>query len=182
MTERHSQSFLLGELAKKFREGDRSAFGELYGRLASQLRAAVIRLLPSVADVEDVVQWTFVRAWEVRSSLKSPERIKSWLCCIARNRAHSLYNRAKRFEAQPEHVEAVADGPRLDDALIEASQRQSLYQELDNLTPRQHQVIKLRALEGLSFKEIASRLGCTSGAARVNFCYGVRILKEQLAA
>ena len=170
------------ELVVRFQAGDAKAYGALYTRFREVVFSVAMRIVRNVADAEDVVQNTFLRAWNARTRLRSPGCIRPWLSRIAANLAKSLCGSNNRNTELPEIAEELAVAPSAHDQLEEQETRARLHDAIDKLSPRQCNVISLRIGQDLSFKEIASHLGCTDVSARVNFLYGVRNLQAKLAA
>ncbi|MBX7084299.1 MAG: RNA polymerase sigma factor [Nannocystaceae bacterium] len=83
-------------LVARAQGGDRAAFRELYLRHARQVAAAVARWLGHNADVDDIVQDTFVRAAERLDSLRSAQHVRPWLVTIAIRLTHSRLVRQRR--------------------------------------------------------------------------------------
>src|SRR5580704_798273 len=75
------------DLAARIRTGEDQAFGQLYDRYAPRLYDFAIRLLRDPGAAEDLVQSTFVRAYEHRDALRDTGKVKSWLFTIAYNLA-----------------------------------------------------------------------------------------------
>jgi RNA polymerase sigma-70 factor, ECF subfamily len=82
-------------LVARVRSGDRAAFRELYLRHARSVATAVARLVGD-ADLDDIVQDTFVRATDRLASLRSPSHLRPWLVTIAIRIAHSRRVRGRR--------------------------------------------------------------------------------------
>lgn len=84
-------------LVVRVRGGDRAAFRELYLRHAKSVATAVARLTGE-AEIDDIVQDTFVRATDRLASLRSPSHLRAWLVTIAVRLAHSRSVRRRRRE------------------------------------------------------------------------------------
>jgi RNA polymerase sigma-70 factor, ECF subfamily len=82
-------------LVGRVKGGDRAAFRELYLRHARGVATAVARLVGD-ADLDDIVQDTFVRATDRLDSLRSPAHLRAWLVTIAVRIAHSRRARRRR--------------------------------------------------------------------------------------
>ncbi|MBH23450.1 MAG: hypothetical protein CMH57_03090 [Myxococcales bacterium] len=172
----------LSRIAERFRDGDRLAYAALYERLWSAVYKAVLGIVRSSADAEDVAQWAFIRAWEARERLRTPASVRAWIVRIARNRARSLFLIQKRYYHDPEAIDALRDEGDVHAEVVRAEERGALYEAIASLSPRQSEVVQLRVERGLSFKEIGEELGCSCVSARVNYSYGVSRLKERLVA
>lgn len=72
-------------LHAKARAGDGEAFGELTEPHLRELRVHCYRMLGSLADSEDLVQETLLKAWRGRSSFEGRAKLRSWLYRIATN-------------------------------------------------------------------------------------------------
>ena len=77
---------------------------------------------------------------------------------------------------------AVADAaPDVSDAVVEAEDRVQLHNMVENLTPRQQEVLRLRLQAGLSYREIAEITGLTIGNVGFHLHAAVRNLRDSLA-
>src|SRR5262249_6929374 len=85
--------------------GSASAFEVLVGRYQSLVCAVAYSACGDLTLSEDVAQETFWTAWRQRASLDQPERLKAWLCGIARNQGKN----ARRKAARPVESTGTAD-------------------------------------------------------------------------
>jgi RNA polymerase sigma-70 factor (ECF subfamily) len=121
------------------------------------------------ADAEDVVQDAFLRALKYFDGFRGEGARdgRAWILAIVRNTAHT-WRRRQRPEAvaaefdERIHSESVAHA-HPESALLAAATRESLSRELDQLPPEFREVIILRELQGLSYKEIADVTGVPVG-------------------
>lgn len=99
-------------LVGRSRGGDRDAFGELVARYQTLICSITYSATGSLATSEDLAQETFLAAWRQLASLREPEKVRSWLCGIARNLCR---NAARKSWRQPlsrsAPVEALAEQP-----------------------------------------------------------------------
>ena len=132
-------------------------------------------------DAEDLTQEAFLRAWNRRESFRPGTSARAWLLRIAANAIIDDQRRRKIVDFRPlDHdpaVAAVAPSHRLEvaeeSALLKAA--------MDCLTETTRMVFHLRAVEDLSFREIAALVGTTEQGARWHM-HQVRIkLQKQLA-
>lgn len=125
------------------------------------------RIVKDTSVAEEIVQDGFVKVWEVRNRLESPNKLKSFLYVTTRNAClnhlETAYNRR--------HIlvhELADDVPETgNDALmgmIHAETIALIHRELLRLPDQQATVFRLVYFEGLSTDEICQRLGITSNA------------------
>lgn len=141
------------------------------------LRTWLRRMFPSIPDVDDIVQETYVRLIRARREGRV-NHAKAYIFTTARNFAYDLFRR-KRIVS----IEGVAD---LDDLSVvderaDVAESVSRQQELDmlaeavrGLPDRCRHVLTLRLLYGLSHKEIAQQLGISEHTVKAQLAKGMR--------
>ena len=168
------------ELIARWKNGDERAATELVERHA----AALARFAVSSgerADVDELVQDTFVRAFASIDTFRGESSFRTWLFTIERrlliDRRRSEKRRRDRTEIQED--DAATEYDALDSVVADETQRR-LQRAVERLSPTQREVFALRVGEGLSYKEIAGAVGTTEGAARVHYHNAMRAVKEFL--
>lgn len=148
-----------------------------------KLKAYLRSSFPSVADVEDVVQESYVRIW--KRKLTGPvQSAPSFLFRIARNLAIDLIRRRQVSPETP--VSDVSALPVLDqrpdaaESVCTREELDALLEAIDSLPPRCREILILRKLHGLSVADIARKLGIAEGTVLVQGGRGVRKLAEIL--
>lgn len=149
----------------------------------SQLKAYLRGSFPSVGDVDDLVQESYLQLW--RRQLATPIRsAKSFLFKIARNLAID----ALRHEARSP-IERVADcaqlavldtRPNAAEDAITSEELELLLEAIESLPARCREIVILRKLRGLSQKEIALRMGITERTVEVQGTKGLHRCEEFL--
>ena len=122
-------------------------------------------------DAEDVVQDAFLRAFTYRDTFRGEgaESARAWLLTIVRNTAFSWRRREGRSALATEfdetqHSDSVA-GEHPEAALLRGATRERLQRAIDQLPPEFREVIVLRELEGMSYREIGDVVGVPAGTA-----------------
>src|SRR5207244_1850740 len=92
-------------LLEAARAGDEEAFSLLVAPYQAQLRAHCYRMLGSLADAEDSLQETLLRAWRGLGRFESRSSVRSWLYRIATNAS------LRMIEKRPKRVLPVDYGP-----------------------------------------------------------------------
>ena len=164
------------------RAGDERAFVD--DRRA--LPGAAAALLPAGscpgAAAEDAVQQTFINAYRALSSDagQAPVALRPWLYRVARNAA---LNVARDPQAELDELPESLDGVRRPDEVVQARERfQRVVGAVNQLPPKQRQVIVRHALDGESHERIASDLGMSAGSIRQLVHRARRTVREAAAA
>ena len=169
-------------LVRRWLAGDEAAATALVERHA----AALARFAASVGvrqDVDEIVQDTFVRAFNALRDFRGESSLRTWLFTIERRLVLDRRRAERRRRDQEEITEgdAATEITALDGLVAEETERR-VRAAVGALSPMQRQVFSLRVTEGLSYKEIAAVVGTTEGAARVHYFNAVRGIKERLDA
>jgi len=139
-------------------------------------------------DAQDVVQEASLRALRHFSGFRGDGSVagRAWLLAIVRNTAYTWRHRrradalASEFD-ETRHSEAVADD-NPETAAVAAGDREALRRAIDQLPPEFREVIVLRELEGLSYKEISDVAGVPVGTVMSRLSRARRRLEQALCA
>ena len=170
--------------------GDRGAMHELYERNRSRIYSLAYRYAGNVADAEDILQDTFIKAFSSlqRCQLKENSYFATWLYRIAVNCALDHFRRRQRHENNVELSEKLSAAvENEDDATPESeyvrneSARQ-VRRGLERLTDRKRMVVVLRHYQQLKIGEIAATMGCSQGSVKKQLFRALAQLKKELPA
>jgi RNA polymerase sigma-70 factor (ECF subfamily) len=174
-------------LVTRAQRGDQTALGLLVRRHQRALFALCLRYVRDTDEAADLVQKSFVRAMAKLSDLRDAAVFRSWLLRIG---AHLSLNHLRdnaRFVVSDDGEDERAsdpDRPLGVPALerIEAAESSATLRDaVRGLPTKQRMTLELRIYEDLPFREIATALDISEGAAKVNFHYAVRKLRTLLA-
>jgi RNA polymerase sigma factor (sigma-70 family) len=148
------------ELAVQLRAGDAAALGQLYDRHVRGIHDFLARFTRDPAAAEDLVQSTFLRAWERRETLREPSRVRAWLYATAHNLALNHVTRARpASSADDEAANAIADpAPGPEEAALSRDAAELVWAAASSLEPRQYAVLDLSVRRELSTRELADVL------------------------
>jgi RNA polymerase sigma-70 factor (ECF subfamily) len=167
-------------LIARWRGGDERAATILVERHAPAVSRFVASMGPP-ADVEEVVQDTFVRAFGSLERFRKASSLRTWLFSIARNlcrdRARSSRRERRVVPIEEAHARTAHDPLS---ATVATETESRVDEAIRRLTETQRAVFTLRVTEGLSYREIADVVKTTEGAARVHYHNAVRQVKEFL--
>ena len=142
--------------------GETEAFGEIVHRYKDAVMATAFSLLRDHHLAQDCAQETFLDAYMSLAALRERERLKPWLCGIARNKALRMLSRSRRVLPVAE-MDFLPDTASPDDRLLAAEQARDILRAFSRLRPRGRQVAELYFLHHLTTPQIARRLGLPVG-------------------
>lgn len=149
-------------------KGDQAAFAELVRRYQRAVYRVAYALTRNPSDADDLAQETFVRAWGAIGRFELGQPLHPWLARIATNQAYSLFrHRKRRPETSIEPlVEAGMQWGTDDDPAdhLETNERSArLCACFEQLSQEHQAVLALRAVQDLSYEQIAEALGVPNG-------------------
>ncbi len=133
------------------------------------------------AEADDLVQETFLRAWKYRGSLDPEGNVRAWLCRI-------LVNEAARRAGRPElpvvdvSLSEIEAAPGAAHARLEELPDPELRRALEELPPDFASALVLSAVEGFSYKEIASVQGVPIGTVMSRLFRARQMMRDRLSA
>ena len=155
--------------------GNLAAFNQLVEMYQDSLYWWAFSLVKDEALAEDIVQSTFITAYERLSSFRGGS-LKGWLFTIVRNRSYDELRRRKRHPSLSleEHteddlsiLELIPDSiPNPEDFLITIEQGEMIDQMLNRLPDAFQQVVRLIDMEGLDYQDAADILGLPLGTVK----------------
>ena len=136
-------------------------------------------------DAEDIVQESFLRAFRSFHSFTAGRDPRAWLLAIVRNCCHTFYQRnrvrEKTVELDANSQPSLAPWSDPEAALLNAASSERLHQALDDLAFEYREVLVLRELEELSYKEIAQIVQVPMGTVMSRLSRARRELYSVLA-
>ena len=164
-------------LALRCRRGEREAWEELIRLWQPRLFYYVRRLVPQEQDAWDVLQQTWLGAFQNIGTLNDPKLLAPWLYRIARNK--TIGQRRMRF---PKPMDVPEDRLTEDrDETIAFDNAELVHEALDKLELVDREVLTLQFLRDLSVDEIADVLEIPAGTVKSRLFHARRALKEVLA-
>jgi len=157
----------------------RAVMDEYQGRL---IRFAA-RITGDLDSARDVVQDTFLRLCREDGD-KTRDHLAAWLFRVCRNRALDVRRKEGPLMPLDEQAELRLERSSVDPmTILEASERARRIQALLSELPRsQHEVLRLRFQENLSYKEISAVTRHSVSHVGVLIHYGLQNLRRKLAA
>lgn len=161
--------------------GDRAAFEALYRRHRNRIYGLVWRLCGGDAALaEDLLQESFVRAWQKLDSFRGESRFSTWLHRLSANVALSDRRiRLRRLERETV-LEGSAERTATGERDVYADKRMDLEQAIAGLPERARTVLVLFDIEGYSHAEIARTAGMAVGSSKAQLHRARKLVREEL--
>jgi RNA polymerase sigma-70 factor (ECF subfamily) len=140
------------ELARRSQQGCRASFAELVERYGLRLFRFLRSKTDNPQDTEDLVQDTFVKAYENIHRYKDSWKFSTWLFTIAARLAYSHFRRSRSFQTV-EDIELNDTEPV--QMLAEKETQKNLWALARDLSVNQYHALWLKYQQGMSIKEIA---------------------------
>jgi len=167
------------ELVTRAQAGDKAAFELLVHKYQRKVMRLLSRMVGDAAEVEDVAQETFIKAWRSLPQFRGDSSFYSWLYRIAINSARTWQgaNMRRRPIAQADEAGSDTDGTfRHSDSLTDISTppaqlasrqlAQAVQTALHGLPEDWRTALLLRETEGMAYTEIAELMNCPVGTVR----------------
>jgi RNA polymerase sigma-70 factor (ECF subfamily) len=167
------------DLMRASNRGDAGAYKRLLDEIAPALRRVIQRDVTRAglggADAEDILQETLLAVHLKRHTWRESDAFTPWLRAIARNKLiDSLRRRGRRIDVPIDDFSDTLAAPEKREELSPAEAGKIL----GMINGRARQVVEAVAIEGLSAREAASRLGLSEGAVRVALHRGLSALAQ----
>jgi RNA polymerase sigma-70 factor (ECF subfamily) len=166
------RSFTPGSRADaEFREAALACLDGLYG--------FALTLTHDRAAAEDLVQETYVRALAARRKAPPEENLRAWFFVILRN-VWRNERRRRRPEGDDEDIAQLASGDDPAQALERQRTRQRLQDAIHELPAAFREVLVLRHVEEMSYRDIARIVGCPAGTVMSRLARARGLLRRSL--
>lgn len=169
---------------EKLREGSHEAFDVLYDAYADSLYGFALLHTKSTSEAEDIVQETFLRLWNMRTSLSVEGSFKSMLFTMAKNQVIDAFRQQisrSRFE---DYIRFWEEENLLDNSSVEKIYYDDFIAKLtvakQKLTPMQQHVFELSREEGLSNAEIACLSSLSEQTVKNHLSASLKTLRLEL--
>jgi RNA polymerase sigma factor (sigma-70 family) len=170
------------------RRGDDRAFEQLYERYQRRIAAYVYGMVNDYGRAEDLTQEIFVSALRRMRATERPIAFKPWIYEIARNACIDQFRRSRRTEEVSFDADeglGALEAARLTaghtpDVAVDAKQQiDDLCGAFGGLSDAHHEILVMRELEGLSYREIGERLGLSRPSVESTLFRARRRLTEE---
>ncbi|TSA52158.1 MAG: RNA polymerase sigma factor RpoE [Nitrosomonadaceae bacterium] len=181
------------QLVERVQRGDKQAFDLLVIKYQRKLARLLSQFIRDAAEVEDVTQEAFIKAYRALPSFRGESAFYTWLYRIGINTAKNfLVTQGRRAPTttstgfDSEDAENCEEGSQLremntpESELMSKQIAETVNQTLQELPEELRTAITLREIEGLSYEEIASIMNCPIGTVRSRIFRARETIAEKL--
>ncbi|HLX71423.1 MAG TPA: sigma-70 family RNA polymerase sigma factor, partial [Verrucomicrobiae bacterium] len=173
------------ELVSGTLSGDRDAFAKIITRYQSLICSLTYSATGNLGHSEDLAQETFISAWKHLGQLRERDKLRSWLCGIARNRINNFLRREGRepihkAESLEDAAESRSPEPLPVEYTMSKEEEAILWRSLERIPENYREVLVLFYREHQSAEAVAEKLELTEDAVHQRLSRGRKLLQEQV--
>jgi RNA polymerase sigma-70 factor, ECF subfamily len=159
--------------------GDGESFRHLVEKYQGRAVSHALAIVVNREDAMDAVQEAFLDAFQTLGRFDQGRPFYPWLYVILRNRCFKLLANRKKLEVNSmEEIQTKILAPA---SSLSPEELLALERALLTLSPEDRELITLKHLDGLSYRELAERLGIAEGTVMSRLYYARQRLRELLA-
>ena len=179
------------QLVARAQRGDKQAFELLVEKYQRKLARLLSRFIRDPAEVEDVTQEAFIKAYRALPAFRGDSAFYTWLYRIgintAKNYLMAMGRRAPTStEVEAEEAAGFEEGEQLRDIntpeslLLSNEIAETVTKTIEGLPEELRRAIQMREIEGKSYEEIAQEMNCPIGTVRSRIFRAREAIAEQL--
>jgi len=179
------------QLVARAQSGDKQAYGLLVEKYQRKLARLLSRFIRDPAEVEDVTQEAFIKAYRALPAFRGDSAFYTWLYRIgintAKNYLMAMGRRAPTStEVEAEEAEGFEEGEQLRDintpesVLLSNEIAETVNSTIEQLPEELRTAIQLREIEGMSYEDIAQVMNCRIGTVRRRIFRAREAIAERL--
>ncbi len=174
-------------------QGDMHAYDVLVTRHRGRIFAMIRNMIHQEADAWDLSQEVFIKAWHALPKFEAKARFSTWIYRIAHTVVYD-WARKRKIESAGELNDEIFERERIDsasfttpsggespaDTMAHGELRMKIQIALGKLSPEHREVVLLKDVQGLSYKEIAEAMSSTMGTVMSRLFYARQKLQALL--
>ncbi len=181
------------QLVARAQRGDMGSYDVLVTRHRGKIFAMIRNMIHQEADAWDLSQEVFIKAWQALPKFEAKAKFSTWLYRIAHNVVYD-WVRKRKIESSGELNDELFDREKIDsasmttpsggeppdDTLSRNELRVKIETALGKLSEEHREVVVLKDVQGLSYKEIADVMECSIGTVMSRLYYARQKLQTML--
>jgi RNA polymerase sigma-70 factor (ECF subfamily) len=180
-------------LVAQAQKGDHASYDALVTRHRGRIFAMIRNMIHHEADAWDLSQEVFIKAWNALPRFEAKARFSTWLYRIAHNVVYD-WTRKRKIESAGELNDGIFERERIDSSsfttpsggespdatMAHGELRMKIEAALAKISPEHREVVLLKDVQGLSYKEIAEVTACSLGTVMSRLFYARQKLQTLL--
>ncbi len=158
-------------------KGSQQAMYRLYKLYVQAMYNTCIRMVPNQYDAEDIIQESFVKAFNNLHSFRGDSSFGSWLKRIVINQSITFLRKKKQDFLEVDCLELPSDE---DEDITSGINPTMIHDSIKTLPKKARVVLNLYLLEGYRHKEIAKILNITESTSKSQYLRAKQLLREKL--
>ena len=160
----------------------REAFGEVVKAYSEQLYWQIRRMVLSHDDANDVLQNTFIKAWDNIEYFRAEARLSTWLYRIAFNECLNFINKKRAHDQLSiDDADKEALGKLESDPYFDGDETQLLLQKaIHTLPEKQRIVFNLKYFDEMKYEDMSDIIGTSVGALKASYHHAVKKITDFL--
>lgn len=164
------------KVIKRAAKGDADAFEQLVLTYQTPIYNLCLRMIGNPEDAADLTQEAFIKAWKNLGGFQFESAFSTWLYRLASNTCLDHLRSVKRrpqvsltaedSDGETQTMDFPDPAPSPEAAVIVKEEQELLARAMDALDEQQRQILTLRAVNELSYAEIAELLGIKEGTVK----------------
>lgn len=181
------------QLVARAQRGDLGSYDELVTRHRGKIFAMIRNMIHQEADAWDLSQEVFIKAWQALPRFEAKAKFSTWLYRIAHNVVYD-WTRKRKVESAGELNDEIFERERIDsssmttpsggdtpdETMSRSELRVKIEAALAKLSGDHREVVVLKDVQGLSYKEIADVMACSIGTVMSRLFYARQKLQTML--
>ena len=167
----------LEELIKEMKQGNNQSMQELYEKYKSLVFGIAFSILKNREDSEDIVQIVFLKIFRLEKEKLSTNNAATWFYEVTRNETLNFL-KSKKEEFNIDELYYITSENKELNEIIEIDSYNKI---IAKLPIKEQEIVSLKILSGLSFKEISMILGIPIGTVQWRYYKGLHTLRLLLS-
>lgn len=161
----------------------RAAFGEVIERYSEPLYRLIRRMVQTHADTDDLLQNTFMKAWQSIEAFRGQAKLSTWLHKIAINECltHLERERKRRHMSLDDQSASLAATIEADTDIDGNEVSLRLRRAVASLPEKQRLVFNMRYYDEMKYEQMSEILGTSVGALKASYHHAVKKIEQYMA-
>ena len=172
------------ELLELYREEgkEKYAFNLIVKAYSERLYWHVRKMVASHDDANDIIQNTFIKAWDALPEFRGESRLFTWLYRIATNEALTFLKRkkARAFLSLTDYSKQLENKLEADPYFNGDATQKALHKAILKLPEKQRVVFNMRYFDEMKYEEISEVLGTSVGALKASYHHAFQKIQHSL--